>query len=378
MEGESPAAGSQVATTVWRVDECVVWRTKHPVANARSEPGGALSGGSPVLGAGLAISILSGPNVIWAASKESGHVVWVRQVDHAVGMHCAGERLYLQVSDGVVCLESATGMLVWEATSGAAPLERVSARPTVVEGRVLWPTMGGQVACADASSGRLLWVVRRPRSTISPLVPVAGTVVGVEGKATTYGLDLSDGRQVWARSLPGDTVWPSASQGMHGVLVRLEAGLILLDPANGTEMARWRWPGRVTGAVTAGPDIGFAVCAERFDMVSAHGRLIMGGEGDIVRLAGSGRIEWRRETVPFAGACLWDDRGGVLYEMRGSGIGVIDSASGERTHLLPIAGASLLTVPAVDGDRLFVSATDGEMLCIRSPTGSAKPAALGY
>jgi hypothetical protein len=110
----------------------------------------------------------------------------------------------------------------------------------------------------------------------------------------------------------------------------------------------------------------FAVRSEVKDTMVIGQRFVLPTRSSIVRLAQDGEPSWELPS-PMAGPNIIMDRAsGYLFEAC-SGLGVIDPVQGRRRHLVVLEGAELLSIPAVDGDRVYLTNVDGEIVVLESP-----------
>ncbi|RME91906.1 MAG: hypothetical protein D6766_11015, partial [Verrucomicrobia bacterium] len=145
--------------------------------------------------------------------------VWRRPIGEGwAGFAVVGERAFTQDQQGewerVICLELATGRLLWEHrdrtrydTTIAGPGPR--AVPTVHEGRVLTLGATGLLNCLDAASGRLLWQrwITRDADSSVPDWGFAGSPLVIDGKVIVSA-GGRDGRSLWAYDLQtGEPMW---------------------------------------------------------------------------------------------------------------------------------------------------------------------------
>ncbi len=357
------------ADRVHRGAGCIAWRTRHPMIAGHA---GAICVNGPVVSADAVIVANATPNVVWAATKTTGDLMWSRRCEDlgAVRVAADPERLYVYSGSAIICLDPSTGALKWDTrdwirvgpASDALQLVRA---PSVYEGQLFWPSMGGLVTSADASTGSLLWSTRLPRQMVSSVVVAGDKVIGVDQNASAFALGRTDGRLVWTRELP-DRTPRCIGAGWGGVLIALEDGIVLVDITSGIVVNSWTWAGQITGDVVGGPEAAFVVRAEPVDSIVGGEHMVIAGLSQILRLGGGGTIGWTMETSPWGPHITWDERHGVILEACG-GLGIIDPERGRRLHVILLEDEEIHLMPAVEGDQIFVSTVGGELLCLSTP-----------
>ncbi|MGT2532570.1 outer membrane protein assembly factor BamB family protein [Streptomyces nojiriensis] len=138
----------------------------------------------------------------------------------------------------LVCLERADGAVRWDVPLGTWPRGIVLAEDRVL---VLPQTPNNLLSCIDLRTGASLWSASTPRWT-GNLTVHSDTVVmgGWRGYTPMSGLDLADGGVRWTTPSPVTSVRTLAWAG--GVLTGSGHEAVLLDPADGSDLARWRLP----------------------------------------------------------------------------------------------------------------------------------------
>ncbi|MEU6212066.1 PQQ-binding-like beta-propeller repeat protein [Streptomyces sp. NPDC047023] len=245
----------------------------------------------------------------------------------------------------LVCLERADGTVRWDVPLGTWPRGIALAGDRVL---VLPQTPNNLLSCIDLRTGATLWSAPTTRWT-GNLTVHADTVVigGWRGYTPMSGLDLADGSVRWTTTSPVTSVRTLAWAG--GVLTGSDYEAVLLDPADGSELARWRLPDEL-----AGPDARafVPVDAERVVAVcqdASRSSLVTFGTGadEPVRLGSYDRF-WEVGYV----------RGTVWMLRSGSGFLAVDPADGTPRWSLA-ADRRMVGDPLPYADGLLVGDANG-------------------
>ncbi|MER7822124.1 PQQ-binding-like beta-propeller repeat protein [Streptomyces sp. NPDC096097] len=241
----------------------------------------------------------------------------------------------------LVCLERADGAVRWDVPLGTWPRRMVLAGDRVL----VLPQTPHLLSCIDLRTGASLWSATTPRWT-GNLTVHADTVVtgGWRGYTPMSGLDLADGGVRWTTPSPVTSVRTLAWGG--GVLTGSGHEAVLLDPADGSELARWR----LTDPL-AGPDakVFVAVGAERVVAVCEGSSLVTFGLGanEPARL-GSYDPFWEVGQV----------HGSVWMLRSGGGVLAVDPADGTSRWSVA-ADRQILADPLRYADGLLVADANG-------------------
>jgi outer membrane protein assembly factor BamB len=220
------------------------------------------------------ISKETGLNLQWP--KDGPPRVWDKKIGEGFsGPVIAGDRLILfhRVGDEEVveCLDASTGKGRWRhayATQYEDQLGKGNgprATPTVAGQRVITLGAEGTLSCLGLDDGKPLWsrsIVKDynvPQSYFgvgtSPLVDNDLVLVNVGGKgAGIVAFALATGKEVWRAGNDGASyASPIActADGVRHALFFTREGVVLLDPAKGTERFRTRWRARYDASVNA-------------------------------------------------------------------------------------------------------------------------------
>lgn len=188
-----------------------------------------------------------GPEVLW--SKEIGR-------GYSNPSFADGRAFVIGNADNkdtVYCLDAASGEEKWSqqypCSGGQHPGPRCS--PTVHEGRVYTLSIQGHLFCWDAESGERQWSHDARKDfggkpggwgfACSPLVLGDRLIVDV---GPVVALDLKTGKPAW-KSEPYKAGYSSPVPFEHDGETRLAifnaTGLVILDPADGKEIASFKW-----------------------------------------------------------------------------------------------------------------------------------------
>ncbi|MFE6101511.1 PQQ-binding-like beta-propeller repeat protein [Streptomyces laurentii] len=277
----------------------------------------------------------------------------------------------------LVCLERADGAVRWDVPLGTRP------RGIVLTGdRVLvLPQAPDVLSCVDVRTGASLWSAPTPRWT-GNLAVQADTVVigGWRGYTPMSGLDLTEGSVRWATPSPVTSVRPLAWAG--GVLTGSGYEAVLLDPADGSDLARWRLPGplaetdasafvpvdaeRVVAVCGPSSLVAFGIGADKpvrlgsydpFGVVGhVHGSVWMlrSGRGFLAVDPTDGTSSWSSEgdqrvvvdPLPYADGLLVGDVGGGIRRL---------GPDGRNLERCSLPGRRLDGLAAADGGLFFAA-----------------------
>ncbi len=177
---------------------------------------------------------------IFAFDLATGRALWKRSTtDGIVSDICrSGDRLLaITRADSLLCLDAASGRLVWS-FRGGGPLYDVAYRsPAVAGGRVFMGGSDGAVHALDASSGRVLWT-RDLHDRISTGVLALGEALYLgTGSGEVYRLRQDTGAVAARLSVGEATSGPPTPVGDSLFVLAGERSLICLDKS----LSRVRW-----------------------------------------------------------------------------------------------------------------------------------------
>ncbi len=265
--------------------------------------------------------------------KEGPKVLWEKQVGEGFsGPVVAGDRLILFHRAGdeevVECLHAQTGKGRWKypyptqyedmLNKGNGP----RATPVITGKKVVTLGAEGMLTCLNLETGAKLW--NRPLHKdypvpqsffgvgATPLVDEERVLVNVGGKgAGIVAFDLKNGKELWKT---GNDAASYASpvacvvEGTRHALFFTRAGVVLLDPAKGTERFRMRWRARIDASVNAATPLLVGMGAQAFISASYEtGALLLKLKKD------GAEVVWKNDEIMsnHYNTCVYHD--GHLY-----------------------------------------------------------------
>lgn len=250
----------------------------------------------------------------------------------------------------LVCLDREEGSVRWDTSVGTWLRGLV-----IADGRCLVLPQGpNRLVCLDLRTGAPLWHVELPRFS-GHVVAAADSVLvgGWRGYTPLAAFDLLDGRPLWRTPVPAHTALPLAWGG--GVLLGHGPAAWLIDPRDGSEMARWQLPepladGDLRPVFTAvAPDRCLARCGAR-SLMLLH---LSGAVDELVRHD----VELVAEAAEFVGGVVW-------LRQRRAGYLVVDPDAGSTLWQVDV-GQPLVS-KVVRADDGFVVASEGAFFRLRS------------
>ncbi|HEX8914913.1 MAG TPA: PQQ-binding-like beta-propeller repeat protein, partial [Humisphaera sp.] len=291
-------------------------------------------------------------------------------------------RWYSKRADVVVsCVDGATGRTVWESVWSAKQGNYQTHKwrgnnhtPTVAKGVLVVSDYSWGLHAHDAKTGQLKWTrggggdVPHDQGAVGPVV--SGDVVVWATKAGTFGLDLATGKELWKAPAAG-SARRMVIDGAERVLLVGEA-LVLIDPADGKEIARTPFPGGIenkgkrdigrgagSNLVCDGPYVvSFETVAPPAGTKDKAGKPVK-SVGTVFALKVEGnaiRPAWRHEAAAamedgHIGLCI--AKGHVYTAFQTDGAYCIDLATGRTAKHLPGANANSNPIFAAVDDRIF-------------------------
>lgn len=192
-------------------------------------------------------------------------VAWRKQIGIGfASMAAVGDRLYAVgnvdgTTETLFCLDAATGDEIWTASYPSELVDNLheggaGATPTVYDNFVFTVSRVGGVRCFDAETGEPVWELDL-RTELEMQLPDWGFTSSVmidDGVAyvqagSTVAINPTNGRIVWkSTAYPAaySTPQPFDFNGRRYLAVLNSFGLVVIDAADGSEVASVRWKGQ--------------------------------------------------------------------------------------------------------------------------------------
>ncbi len=249
----------------------------------------------------------------------------------------------------LVCLDREDGSVRWDAPVGTWLRNLV-----IAHGRCLvLPQSPNQLSCLDLRTGAALWHVELPR-LFGHVVASTDTVLvgGWRGYTPLAAFDLRDGRPLWQTPLPERTALPVLWGG--GVLMGHGPEAWLIDPRDGSEMARWQLPEPLADSelrpvfTAVGPDH----CLARLGPRSLMRLQSSGAVDELIRHD----VDLVAEGAEFVGGVVW---------LRQSRAGYLAADPNTGSTLWRVNVGQPLVSGVIRADDGFVVASEGALFRLR-------------
>jgi len=327
----------------------------------------------------------AGPPVRWSAAVGVGYA----------GPAVVGDRLYLfhrvGDEDRLESRSADTGKAIWSDAAPARYVDRMGhnsgprAVPTVAGGRVFAHGSDGFLRCVEASGGKRLWSVDTAERfgtedgffgrVCSPLVEGDRVILNVGGRegAGIVAFDVKDGTVVW-KSTDHEAGYASPVAATIGgrryVFVFTRAGVVALNPADGSVYFQKRYRARAHASVNAATPL---VLGDKL-FVSASYNV---GAGLWQIGDGEPQVIWSADDVLSNQYATSVHRDGFLYGFDGRSatgfrLRCVGAATGKVCWTVdPFPEGSLILA----GDHLLILTAAGELIAAPASPEGFKPAA---
>lgn len=327
----------------------------------------------------------AGPPVVWRRDVGQGFSGPVVAEKRLVIFHRVGDREVLD------CLEANTGKPVWSAASPTSYTddfgfdEGPRATPTVTGGRVYTFGAQGALICRDFATGKPTWSVDTaakfgaPKGffgmACSPLVEGDLVILNVGGKpdAGIVAFDARTGDVRW-RATADDASYASPVAatvgGQRRVFVFTAAGLVVLEPKDGSSVATFPWRAPIRASVNAATPL---VVGDTIFLSASYdtGAVLLRLHGKELEKVWSGDDSLSNHYATSV------HRDGFLYgfhgrQEQGPRLRCVELNTGKvRWDVEGFGAGSILLA----GDKLLVLTEKGELVCAPATPDGFKPTA---
>jgi outer membrane protein assembly factor BamB len=340
--------------------------------------------------------VYAGNDVAASWGKAGPPVVWQREVGQGfAGPVVSGKQLIIfnRVGDREVldCLDAETGKTLWSDASATTYTddfgfdEGPRATPTIVGGRVYTFGAQGTLICRDFATGKPVWSVDTAAKfgaakgffgmACSPLVEGDLVILNVGGKpdAGVVAFDAKTGEVRWhATSDDASYASPVAATigGERRVFVFTAAGLVVLDPKDGTVVSKVPWRAPIRASVNAATPL---VIGDSVFLSASYdtGAVLLRVHGRELEKVWSGDDSLSNHYATSV------HRDGFLYgfhgrQEQGPSLRCIELKTGKVRWEVEAFGAGAILLA---GDKLLELTEKGQLVCAPATPDGFKPTA---
>jgi len=294
--------------------------------------------------------------------------VWHAHVSGGVerGIRAAGDRLYFGTLGGdVYCLDARTGKEIWRRSLGSDVVSEV-----VVKGDYAYlGTTDGRIVGLDARTGEQKWEYLTGGPILASPAVIDGEILIGSGEPAYYALAAASGKLRWKYPMDRETqVVPVVLNGAV-LFGAWDKNFYALDIKNGKE--RWKTP----------IGISFYFSTANSDPITDGERVIANvtpykpEDADIYCLnARNGHILWSRRNpgksdCGFNSPCIDGDR---FYTVAGNGdVYCMSVADGKEIWHGSVGTLVVSGKPVAADGKVFISGLHGDVTCLDAGTGKS-------
>ncbi|HYI94433.1 MAG TPA: PQQ-binding-like beta-propeller repeat protein [Bryobacteraceae bacterium] len=330
--------------------------------------------------------------VTTATPPKAPRVLWTYETGDAVESSAAivGGVVYVGVGTGeVVALDLQTGKLRWKYKAGEGIGE---SSPAVVGGVVYIGDLTGTLHAINAADGKPKWVFKTAGEIKSSPVVTEGKVIVGSYDGSLYAVDAATGAQAWqyrtgaqVHATPAVVGGLTFISGCDGILraIRIADGKqayeVQIGSYTGASPAihgQFAYFGTFDNEVM-GADLQKRKIAWRYEnpklkfpfyatAAVVNGKVYIGGRDKLMHAfdAKSGKELWSFATkARIDSSAVVTPDGRLFFGSNDGNLYAVDAATGKEVWKFS-AGAPISASPAMDGDRIVISAQDGRVYCL--------------
>ena len=314
------------------------------------ETGDAVESSAAIVGGVVYVGVGTGEVV--ALDLQTGKLRWKYKAGEGIGESSPS------VANGVVYIGDLTGTLhAINAADGKArwtfkTAGEIKSSPVVSEGKVIFGSYDGSLYAVDAAKGELAWQYRTSAQVHATPAVVGGLtfISGCDG--ILRAIQIKDGKQAYQVQIGSYTGASPAIQGQFAYFGTFDNEVMGADLQKRRIMWKYENPQRkfpfyATAAV-------------------ANGRVYIGGRDKILHAldAKTGKEVWNFPTkARIDSSAVVTPDGRVFFGSNDGSLYAVDARTGKETWKFT-AGAAISASPAMDGDRIVISAQDGRVYCL--------------
>lgn len=187
---------------------------------------------SPVIKDGR-VFVRSENSGLYCINEDTGLLIWYVEGGGAISPAVAGNQVFTQFGNNLVCLDVASGTQLW--TASLENLGRTS--PTFYEDKVYIGTYNNTLYCLDSNTGNVIWKYETEGwIAATPTISNGRVFIGDRGNTgIVYCLDAQDGTLIWKRVYEGEygAEYSSPALADGKVVLCLGRNLFVLNESNG-------------------------------------------------------------------------------------------------------------------------------------------------
>jgi len=307
----------------------------------------------------LVFASLWAPGAVCAVSRESGELLWMRDLDSyassSVFVH--GGVLYATSVRTLYALDPKSGRTRWEFSPKRGSGEWIYSQPAVKAGRVFLGDRCGYLHCLEAKSGKLIWRRQSSRDrnnqVNSTAVIAGGRVITANNQGAVICYSVETGKTLWRQQV--DAACISELLRLRTNVVVAAKSLYCIDLKTGAVRSRFTFPKHiVTSVAVLGKRVGFVLGTD-FEVEPSAWNNPLAFNGELFILE-QGR-EKARQALNGTPHIRFDSETGVIYAVNHSKMVMIDSSDASTVESHP----GEFALPDVSDGNFYALSRNGEL-----------------